>query len=79
MEPRLLLALWPQPEDGRSEAHSTMLRDLAMGMVVALGQKLSGAGLKGPPLLAPFSRAADVTTIQSLLGRRNCWRCKVQN
>ncbi|XP_031674392.1 uncharacterized protein LOC116366392 [Oncorhynchus kisutch] len=63
--PRLLLALWLQPEEGHSE-HPILI--MAVGMVAAVVEKLS-CMLKDPSPHIPFSRAAAFDSVRSILGR----------
>ncbi|XP_064816730.1 uncharacterized protein LOC135533252 [Oncorhynchus masou masou] len=65
--PRLLLALWLQPEEGHSE-HPILISGMAVGMVAAVVEKLS-CMLKDPSPHIPFSRAAAFDSVQSILGR----------
>ncbi|XP_064821179.1 uncharacterized protein LOC135539276 [Oncorhynchus masou masou] len=65
--PRLLLALWLQPEEGHSE-HPILISGMAVGMVAAVVEKLS-CMLKDPSPHIPFSRAAAFDSVQSFLGR----------
>nr|XP_029498212.1 uncharacterized protein LOC115114259 [Oncorhynchus nerka] len=65
--PRLLLALWLQPEEGHSE-HSILISGMAVGMVAAVVEKLS-CMLKDPSPRIPFSRAAAFDSVRSILGR----------
>ncbi|XP_035653617.1 uncharacterized protein LOC118400713 [Oncorhynchus keta] len=65
--PRLLLALWLQPEEGHSE-HPILVSGMAMGMVAAVVEKLS-CMLKDPSPHIPFSRAAAFDSVWSILGR----------
>ncbi|KAM9506835.1 uncharacterized protein ACWYII_048468 [Salvelinus alpinus] len=65
--PRLLLALWLQPEEGHSE-HPILISGMAVGMVVAVVEKLS-CMLKDPSPHIPFSRAAAFDSVRSILGR----------
>ncbi|XP_031662239.1 uncharacterized protein LOC116357767 [Oncorhynchus kisutch] len=65
--PRLLLALWLQPEEGHSE-HPILISGMAVGMVAAVVEKLS-CMLKDPSPHIPFSRAAAFDSVWSILGR----------
>ncbi|XP_052379400.1 uncharacterized protein LOC127931336 [Oncorhynchus keta] len=65
--PRLLLALWLQPEEGHSE-HPILISGMAVGMVAAVVEKLSCI-LKDPSPRIPFSRAAAFDSVRSILGR----------
>lgn len=65
--PRLLLALWLQPEEGHSE-HPILISGMAVGMVAAVVEKLS-CMLKDPSHHIPFSRAAAFDSVRSILGR----------
>ncbi|XP_029622547.1 uncharacterized protein LOC115202572 [Salmo trutta] len=65
--PRLLLALWLQPEEGHSE-HPILISGMAVGMVAAVVEKLS-CMLKDPSPHIPFSRAAAFDSVRSILGR----------
>ncbi|XP_029600712.1 uncharacterized protein LOC115183757 [Salmo trutta] len=65
--PRLLLALWLQPEEGHSE-HPILISGMAVGMVAAVVEKLS-CMLKDPSHHIPFSRAAAFESVRSILGR----------
>ncbi|KAM9491861.1 uncharacterized protein ACWYII_003925 [Salvelinus alpinus] len=65
--PRLLLALWLQPEEGHSE-HPILISGMAVGMVAAVVEKLS-CMLKNPSPHIPFSRAAALDSVRSILGR----------
>ncbi|KAM9437941.1 uncharacterized protein ACWYII_015643 [Salvelinus alpinus] len=65
--PRLLLALWLQPEEGHSE-HPILISGMAVGMVAAVVEKLSYM-LKDPSPHIPFSRAAAFDSVRSILGR----------
>ncbi|XP_029604675.1 uncharacterized protein LOC115190708 isoform X2 [Salmo trutta] len=65
--PRLLLALWLQPEEGHSE-HPILISGMAVGMVAAVVEKLS-CMLKDPSHHIPFSRAAAFKSVRSILGR----------
>ncbi|XP_052330671.1 uncharacterized protein LOC118400806 [Oncorhynchus keta] len=65
--PRLLLALWLQPEEGHSE-HPILMSGMAMGMVAAVVEKLS-CMLKDPSPHIPFSRAAAFDSVRSILRR----------
>ncbi|XP_071196031.1 uncharacterized protein [Salvelinus alpinus] len=65
--PRLLLALWLQPEEGHSE-HPILTSGMAVGMVAAVVEKLS-CMLKDPSPHIPFSRAAAFDSVRSILGR----------
>ncbi|XP_031674920.1 uncharacterized protein LOC116367980 isoform X2 [Oncorhynchus kisutch] len=65
--PRLLLALWLQPEEGHSE-HPILISGMAVGMVAAVVEKLS-CMLKDPSAHIPFSRAAAFDSVRSILGR----------
>ncbi|XP_031674932.1 uncharacterized protein LOC116368084 [Oncorhynchus kisutch] len=65
--PRLLLALWLQPEEGHSE-HPILIGGMAVGMVAAVVEKLS-CMLKDPSPHIPFSRAAAFDSVWSILGR----------
>ncbi|XP_029580245.1 uncharacterized protein LOC115168848 [Salmo trutta] len=65
--PRLLLALWLQPEEGHSE-HPMLISGMAVGMVAAVVEKLSSM-LKDPSHHIPFSRAAAFDFVRSILGR----------
>ncbi|KAM9497356.1 uncharacterized protein ACWYII_001259 [Salvelinus alpinus] len=64
--PRLLLALWLQPEEGHSE-HPILTSGMAVGMVAAVVEKLS-CMLKDPSPHIPFSRAAAFDSVRSILG-----------
>ncbi|KAK6300516.1 hypothetical protein J4Q44_G00286140 [Coregonus suidteri] len=65
--PRILLALWLQPEEGHSD-HPILLSGMAVSMVVAVGEKLSNT-LKASSPHTPFSRAAAFDSVRSILGR----------
>nr|XP_029484518.1 uncharacterized protein LOC115106091 [Oncorhynchus nerka] len=65
--PRLLLALWLQPEEGHS-GHPILISGMAVGMVAAVVEKLSSM-LKAPSPQIPFSRAAAFESVWSILGR----------
>ncbi|XP_031674790.1 uncharacterized protein LOC116367760 [Oncorhynchus kisutch] len=65
--PRLLLALWLQPEEGHSE-HPILISVMSVGMVAAVVEKLS-CMLKDPSPHIPFSRAAAFDSVRSILGR----------
>ncbi|XP_055772865.1 uncharacterized protein LOC129850523 [Salvelinus fontinalis] len=65
--PRLLLALWLQPEEGHSE-HPILISGMAVGMVAAVVEKIS-CMLKDPSPHIPFSRAAAFDSVRSILGR----------
>nr|XP_046153431.1 uncharacterized protein LOC123994634 isoform X2 [Oncorhynchus gorbuscha] len=65
--PRLLLALWLQPEEGHS-GHPILVSGMAVGMVAAVVEKLSSM-LKAPSPQIPFSRAAAFESVLSILGR----------
>ncbi|XP_029586937.1 pheromone-regulated protein PRM7-like [Salmo trutta] len=65
--PRLLLALWLQPEEGHSE-HPILISGMAVGMVAAVVEKLS-CMLKDPSPHIPFSLAAAFDSVRSILGR----------
>ncbi|XP_055791768.1 uncharacterized protein LOC129863663 isoform X2 [Salvelinus fontinalis] len=65
--PRLLLALWLQPEEGHSE-HPILISGMAVGMVAAVVEKLSCL-LKDPSPHIHFSRAAAFDSVRSILGR----------
>ncbi|XP_045550767.1 uncharacterized protein [Salmo salar] len=65
--PRLLLALWLQPEEGHSE-HPILTSGMAVGTVAAVVEKLS-CMLKNPSHHIPFSRAAAFESVRSILGR----------
>ncbi|KAK6285188.1 hypothetical protein J4Q44_G00389860, partial [Coregonus suidteri] len=65
--PRILLALWLQPEEGHSD-HPILLSGMAVSMVVAVGEKLSSM-LKASSPHTPFSRAAAFDSVRSILGR----------
>nr|XP_046153565.1 uncharacterized protein LOC123994698 isoform X2 [Oncorhynchus gorbuscha] len=65
--PRLLLALWLQPEEGHS-GHPILISGMAVGMVAAVVEKLSSM-LKAPSPQIPFSRAAAFESVLSILGR----------
>nr|XP_029489356.1 uncharacterized protein LOC115108945 [Oncorhynchus nerka] len=65
--PRLLLALWFQPEECHSE-HPILISGMAVGMVAAVVEKLS-CMLKDPSPHIPFSRAAAFDSVRSILGR----------
>ncbi|XP_035623869.1 nidogen-2-like [Oncorhynchus keta] len=59
--PRLLLALWLQPEESNSE-HPILISWMAVGMVAAIVEKLS-CMLKDPSPHIPFSRAAAFDSV----------------
>lgn len=65
--PRLLLALWLQPEEGH-RVHPILISGMAVGMVAAVVEKLSSM-LKAPSPQIPFSRAAAFESVWSILGR----------
>ncbi|XP_029562016.1 uncharacterized protein LOC115157701 [Salmo trutta] len=65
--PRLLLALWLQPEEGHSE-HPILISGMAVGMVAAVVEKLS-CMLKDLSHHIPFSQAAAFDSVRSILGR----------
>ncbi|KAM9447525.1 uncharacterized protein ACWYII_013030 [Salvelinus alpinus] len=65
--PRLLLALWLQPEEGHSE-HPILISGMAVGMVAAVVEKLS-CMLKDTSPHIPFFQAAAFDSVRSILGR----------
>ncbi|XP_042158818.1 uncharacterized protein LOC112224900 [Oncorhynchus tshawytscha] len=65
--PRLLLALWLQPEEGHSEL-PILISGMAVGMLAAVVEKLS-CMLKDPSPHILFSRAAAFDSVWSILGR----------